>query len=69
MFNGALDDIQLWNYALTQEEVIDQYHAVTGLGVCTNKPTYDFDDDCQVTLSDFAIMAENWLNGGLYPQL
>jgi hypothetical protein len=66
MFNGDLDDIQMWNYALTQNQVIDEYYAVTGLGACTNKPTYDFDDDCLVTLSDFAMMATEWLTNGLY---
>lgn len=32
--------------------------------VCVDKPIYDFDDDCMVTLSDFAMFISEWLNCG-----
>jgi hypothetical protein len=67
LFNGVLDDVRLYNYALTWNEVIDLYHAVSGQSICTNKPTYDYTGDCMVTVADFATFATQWLNCGLYP--
>jgi hypothetical protein len=50
-------------------EVADVYHAVTGLGVCTETYalTYDYDGNCVVDLADFAVLAKNWLSCGRYP--
>ncbi|MEN6307900.1 MAG: LamG-like jellyroll fold domain-containing protein [Anaerohalosphaeraceae bacterium] len=67
IFNGALDDIQVYNYALTHNQVIDAYHDMTGKSVCTGRPTYDFTGDCLVTLEDFMKFSMEWLDCGLYP--
>ncbi|MBD3274651.1 MAG: hypothetical protein GF372_05035 [Candidatus Marinimicrobia bacterium] len=31
---------------------------------CLNKPVYDFDDDCQVTIADYVMFASGWLECG-----
>lgn len=36
--------------------------------LCANSPTSDLDGDCRVTISDFAIMASEWLDCGLVPE-
>jgi len=78
-FNGYLDDVQIFNYALTKTEVIDLYYAVMETPVCANLNNLDlrFDvagggdlgdqPDCQVNLADFAAFASSWFNCGLYP--
>jgi hypothetical protein len=66
-FNGVLDDIQMYNYPLTWNQVIDLYHTVSGQNICTNRPTRDLSGDCLVTMADFAMVAANWLECGLYP--
>lgn len=42
------------------------YLAMKGGWVCNNEGmadlTYDFNDDCQVDLADFAVLAADWLS-------
>jgi hypothetical protein len=70
-FNGLLDDVQLYSYALDKYEVADLYYGVTGQGLCldTDKYTaaYDFDNNCRIDISDFAMLASEWLKCGRYP--
>ena len=68
-WDGKLDDIQIYNYGLSTEEVVDIY----GSSVClyTKDPLpawYDADlnNDCTVSLGDFAVLAGEWLDGGVY---
>ncbi len=67
-FNGALDEIQIYNYALTKYEVADLYFFGSGESVCLDRPLYDFDGDCIVNLSDLATFVAKWLDCGLYPE-
>jgi hypothetical protein len=71
-FNGMLDDLKIYNYALTTEQVAQDYLAVKGEWVCNkelyNLP-YDFNGDCIVDLADFAMLAATWLDSyRIYPQ-
>ena len=66
-FTGQLDEIRVYNYALTDDEIAQQYFVDAGVGACQNKPTYDYNGDCKVTVADFAMFATQWLNCGLYP--
>jgi hypothetical protein len=36
--------------------------------VCIEYPTMDFNDDCKVDFTDFAIFVESWLQCNIYPQ-
>ncbi len=67
-FDGALDDMQVFNYAISPEEVVDLYFAETGKAVCVyGNPDGDLNNDCVVDLLDMGIMANEWLKYGYYP--
>jgi hypothetical protein len=66
---GLMDDLRVYNYAMSAHEVADIYHTVTGKGACieTYESAYDYDKNCIVDLADFATLAAKWLSCGLYP--
>ncbi|MGH2271654.1 LamG-like jellyroll fold domain-containing protein [Anaerohalosphaeraceae bacterium U12dextr] len=69
-FDGLIDDLKAFNYALSPEEVVDLYYAETGSPVCIyGNPVGDINQDCRVTIDDFSVMAQEWLTDGLYPNL
>lgn len=63
---GILDDVRIYNYARTTEQIANDYLAVKGGWICNNEGaadlTYDFNDDCRIDLADFAMFAADWLN-------
>ena len=66
-YAGAIDDVQVYNYALTEAEIIAVYGALTDAPLCLTLDDpdiapFDHNNDCQVTLADFAAYAEAWLN-------
>ena len=68
--NGtAVDDLQIYNYAFTQEEIAAVYNEVTGLKTCISYSYegsgFDFNGDCVVDLLDFADFSGAWLATGL----
>ncbi len=65
---GALDEVKIYNYALTPEEVAEMYMADTGAqSVCRQYHQYDFDRNCYVDLGDLAVLAANWMNCNIVP--
>ncbi|HPD45595.1 MAG TPA: immunoglobulin domain-containing protein [Anaerohalosphaeraceae bacterium] len=66
-FNGALDDVQIYNYALDPVSIALLYTSGSGKTVCMGSPAYDFDGDCVVNLGDFALIAAEWMRCDLYP--
>jgi hypothetical protein len=63
-FNGALDDIRLYNYGMTASEVLALYkQTVPGGSVCLpgTQPEYDFDQDCTVDVDDLLMFMKDWL--------
>jgi hypothetical protein len=70
-FNGLIDDLKIYNFARTTEQVAQDYLDVQGEYICNNEVealVYDFNDDCQTTLEDFAMFAVEWLNSNrIYP--
>ncbi len=70
-FNGALDEIKIYNYAMSDLEVAAQYvgyvpEAASTLCIESDRPTYDIDGNCKVDITDFALIASQWLNSGIY---
>lgn len=61
---GLIDDFRLYNYALTAEDAAQLYLAVKGGTICLPS-TYDLDGDCEVNMSDFAILAGQWAQTGI----
>ena len=66
LYAGMMDDLRIYNYAITPDQVADLYSGVVG-SYCRNRPAYDFDGDCLVSLSDFVYLAGYWLDCGFYP--
>jgi len=63
-FKGVIDELKIYNYARTTEQIALDYLAVKGEWICDrehyNLP-YDFDNNCQVDLLDFAAFAKTWM--------
>ncbi len=70
-FNGMIDDLKIWNYGLSAQEVAYEY-----LRTATTKPwvcdweawaadalmvALDVNDDCRIDMTDFATFAGKWL--------
>ena len=66
-YNGAMDELRIYNYAISADAVADLYSAVVG-NFCRTPQTLDYDGNCKVDLPDFAIFAADWLKCGLYPE-
>jgi len=70
MSGGAVDDLRIYRYALSSDEIMEIY---LGYGVadyfCTEPMDGDLDGDCQVDLFDLALFAEAWLGGDLLADL
>lgn len=65
-FAGDVDEVAIWNGALTPEEMIYVYQSgvPTPPLSCQDIGDYypaDLNRDCYINLEDFAILAENWL--------
>ncbi|MBN2513960.1 MAG: hypothetical protein JXB18_13565 [Sedimentisphaerales bacterium] len=65
-YAGMMDDMRIYNYGVTADEVADLYAGVVG-PYCRTRPIYDFNGDCQVMLEDFVYLAGYWLDCGFYP--
>jgi len=70
---GMVDDLRIYNYGLTAEEIAVIYYDETGTAACLNAPDPRYNlvntgtSYCKVDLTDFAEFALNWLDCGLYP--
>ncbi|WP_169853022.1 DUF6259 domain-containing protein [Anaerohalosphaera lusitana] len=72
-FDGAIDDLRIFNYARSAEEIATDYYAITGEAICLERPSMDIagpngKPDCKVDLHDFASFAAEWMDCGLSPQ-
>jgi len=60
-FNGSIDDLRVYNYALDPFEIAELYTALSGTVVCPVSPEGDLNGDCAVTLEDVALLAAAWM--------
>ena len=73
-FNGRIDEFKIYNYALTSEEIAEEYSKVTGVESICDRLVYDlydwdYDLNCKVDLGDFAEIAARWLdNYRIFPE-
>ncbi len=63
-FNGIIDDVKLFNYALSSFEIAQVYDAASGQNPCLSPPPFDIDGDCVVHVNDLVLFAEAWLQTG-----
>ncbi len=67
-FDGLIDDLQIFNYAFSLEEVIDRYvQGVPDAKFCQGSDPADVDGDCDVDLDDLESTAGNYLGTGIVP--
>ncbi len=67
-FKGGVDDLRIYNYALTPKDMAQMFYNGTHEKVCLyGNPESDLSGNCIVDLADFAIIAEDWLTNGFYP--
>ena len=67
-FHGLFDDIKIYNYARTREQIAAAVFAGNGnQPVCMEFNTMDFDGDCEVNFFDFADFSAQWLIVNIYP--
>jgi hypothetical protein len=69
-YQGLLDDVRIYNYALSATQVVDRYNEFAGpINVCAADYASHFDTngDCKIDIVDFADFASNWLEDGCYP--
>ncbi len=64
-FEGKIDEVKIYNYALTTEEVAQDYMNIAGGWVCDydqESLPYDYNGNCVIDLPDFAIFAATWMD-------
>jgi len=69
-FAGVIDDVKIYNYALTPIEIADMYCAEnpdSNCFACKDPPDYDYNNKCIADLGDFVIFASTWLECGKWP--
>ncbi len=68
LYAGGMDDLRLYNYALSPEEVADIYLLPDDIDyACVQPIAVDLDNNCKIDLNDLALLAEHWLQCGRYP--
>ncbi|MCK4999838.1 MAG: immunoglobulin domain-containing protein [Anaerohalosphaera sp.] len=64
--DGTVDEVKIWSYALTPTEVAQEYTSYeTEAQICTDEVLFDYNNDCEVGIADFAIFAAEWLNSNM----
>ena len=66
-FNGALDDVRIYNYALDALEIAHLYTDGADVTLCMGNPAHDLDGNCRVGLNDVALFAAEWMKCNLAP--
>ena len=66
LYNGLMDDVRIYNHALTQDEIFGLYTLSTPY-ICDVKPAYDFNNDCRTNLADLAMFAMEWMDCNRIP--
>ncbi len=67
-WDGLIDEVKVYNYALSLEEIAEEWYAGSGQVTCLAPPAYDLSGDCMVDLNDFTLLTTEWLVNGNWPQ-
>jgi|GEM_PF-3127082 len=67
-FNGAMDEVRVYNYELDAISIGQTYTDVTGQIVCADPPPafLDLYEDCVIDTRDLAVLVGEWLESGFY---
>jgi hypothetical protein len=66
-FNGAMDDVRIYNYPIAHPEVAQLYYDMKNVQTCVENPAFDFNGDCTIGLDDIVMFMTEWLDCGRYP--
>ena len=66
-FVGAMDEVKVYNYAITSTDVAQSYVSIRGGDLCVVNLNYDYNNSCEVDLEDYAAFMTEWPDCGLYP--
>jgi hypothetical protein len=66
-YDGLMDDFQIYDYALSGPEIAYLASGGTGLIEATTPLSADRDFNGHVDFKDYATLASQWLNSGLWP--
>ncbi len=75
-YDGLLDDVKIYNYAVTAQDVVDMYNTFADPDkiLCISEYSQEFDvsgpsgePDCVIDEYDMAILINNWLEDNRYP--
>jgi len=66
-YDGLLDDFRIYDYALTQPEIV--HVATNGTGIFDQRllTPADLDSNKKIDFTDFALLAEYWLDNQIWP--
>lgn len=72
LFEGAMDEVKIYNYAMTADEIAEIYYQSEG-EFCQEYPPWDLsgpegEPDCVVNIYDLAGLAGTFLECGLFPE-
>jgi len=66
-YDGLIDDFRIYDYALSQPEIVHAATNGTGIFDLPLLIPADLNNDNQIDFSDFAHLAEHWLENQLWP--
>ena len=66
-YNGTIDEVTIYNYAMSKEDMAQLYTDIIGGTVCMEFHQYDFDHNCYVDLSDLAVFLSGWMECNIVP--
>jgi hypothetical protein len=66
-YDGLIDDFRIYDYALSQPEIVHVATAGTGVFDLPLMVPADLNGDNRIDFSDFARLAEHWLENQLWP--
>jgi len=64
-WKGLIDDVRIYNRALSVEEIVELSHRFDPEPLCIEYLPQDLNRDCEVNLIDLALLAEAWLKSTL----
>jgi len=67
-FPGKIDDIRVYDYTLSRSEIMYLAGVSGTVYVPLDDWRADIDDDDRVDLTDYSILADNWLDMYLWPE-
>jgi hypothetical protein len=73
-YTAPLDDLRIYNYAMTKTEIANIYYETTGIELCAVDYPAEYDlsgptgePDCVLDMYDMVQLCTSWLECGLYP--